>query len=175
MDQAAWEYVLGFSTSMSLAPKSTANSDNLASKIIRFLISVHNQLSDQIRNRKLFLGLMLLTFISLLFRQFGSGTAGILGVQSSFLPILLVVLVLRVVLLFCLIPGNSGIQEIMIGVVFAAAGFSTEQGLLIGLVTRMVSVVFAGTIGLSGLHSSLELLKTDSIFALVKSISKPRE
>jgi len=94
-----------------------------------------------------------------------------LGVNATFAPIVLMVLFLRIFLLIRLLQGNLGIQELVIGLVFSAAGFTLDQGLMVALIIRLVSVLLAATIGLAGLYSNLRYFNTDSISGLIQNVA----
>jgi uncharacterized membrane protein YbhN (UPF0104 family) len=161
---------------LSLLPKEISLTNGLLSRLIGFLINVRVQLEEQFKNRSLIIGLLGTVLLSTLIQTFWFWqTAQMLGVHSDLVSVFLVVLVLRIILLFRVLPGNAGIQELMIGIIFTSAGFSMEQGLLVALVIRLVSVFLAATIGLAGIYSNLHYFNTDSLSALISKVSKNQE
>jgi len=164
--------VVGGAIVMQLLPANVTGKSGLVWKLTDFLVNVRKQLADQLKNGRLFVALMFTTAISVLVQAVWFWkTASALGIQSQLLPVLLVVLILRVILLIRILPGNLGVQEVMIGAVFAAAGFQMQEGLLIGVVTRLISVFWAATIGLAGLYSNLRYFSSDSISGLIRKVA----
>lgn len=169
---------LGMLVGINLIPKNLPRSNGIFAKIVGFLMNVRLQLAEQLKNWKLLIGLLTTTFVSvivqaILFWQTGE----ILGIHSSFLPVLLIVLILRIVLLVRLLPGNLGIQEIMIGATFAAAGFELQDGLIIGIMTRLISVFWSAVIGLPALYSNLKYfhIGNDGLSKLISKVSRSKE
>ena len=165
--------LVGMMITMNFLPSARRSGNSVIVSLINFLINVRVQLAGQFMNIKLFFGLLITTFISvtiqaILFLK----TASILDIQSDFLAVYLVVLILRVLLLIRLLPGNLGIQELIIGVVFAAAGFQLEDGLLIGVVTRLISVFWSAFVGLPALYSNLKYFDSISVSELINKVSK---
>lgn len=164
--------VIGGAVVMQLLPANVKGKSGFVWKLTDFLVNVRKQLADQLKNGRLFVALMFTTAISVLVQAVWFWkTASALGIQSQLLPVLLVVLILRVILLIRILPGNLGVQEVMIGAVFAAAGFQMQDGLLIGVVTRLISVFWAATIGLTGLYSNLRYFRSDSISGLIRKVA----
>lgn len=166
----------GMVVTLNLLPANRKFSIGFLDKLIDFLISVRIQLSQQMKNVRLSIGLLITSAISILaqtvlFWQ----TALVLGINSEFSPVLLVVLVLRILLLIRLLPGNLGIQEVVIGVTFAAAGFQMEDGLLIGIITRLISVFWTALIGLPALYSNLKYFDTSSLSSLISRVNKSNQ
>lgn len=174
-----WAMAAGFAgmlVSLNLIPSNKNRSFGILDRLISFLLNVRIQLSDQFKNPKLSLGLTLTSALSvfiqaILFWQ----TALILGIECAFTPVLLVVLILRIVLLIRLLPGNLGIQEVVIGVTFAAAGFEMQDGLMIGIATRLISVFWTTLIGLPALYSNLKYFETSSLASLIARVSKSKK
>lgn len=165
--------LFGLWATLLVLPSKPRDGDGALNKIINFFINVQVQLADQLRNTKLFFGLLISTSVSVTIQAIWFWkTAEILGIESEFPAVFLVVLVLRVVLLIRLLPGNLGIQEVMIGVVFSAAGFQLEDGLLIGVITRLISVFWSATIGLPALYSNLKHFDSLSISGLINKVAK---
>lgn len=179
LELSLWAMAIGFGgmlVTLNLLPSNRKFSLGFLNKLIDFLISVRIQLVEQFKNFKLSIGLLLTTAISvvaqaILFWQ----TALVLGIISEFLPVLLVVLILRILLLIRLLPGNLGIQEVVIGVTFAAAGFQMEDGLLIGIITRLISVFWTALIGLPALYSNLKYFDTSSLSSVISRVNKSNQ
>jgi uncharacterized membrane protein YbhN (UPF0104 family) len=130
-------------------------------------------LEEQTRNWKLFAGLSVTTLASTLIQALWFWkVAEILSLQSGYLPVLLVVLILRILFLIRILPGNLGIQELMIGAVFAAAGFQLEEGLLIGVITRLISVFWTTIIGLPALFSNLHYFESATLRGLIEKVAQ---
>jgi hypothetical protein len=163
----------GMMTTINFLPSTHRGGSGIMVSLVNFLINVRIQLVEQFKNIKLFFGLLLTTFLSVTIQAIWFWkTAEILGIPTEFAPVYLVVLVLRVILLFRVLPGNLGVQEVMIGVVFAAAGFQLEDGLLIGVVTRLLSVFWSTIIGLPALYSNLKYFDSLSIIGLINKVAK---
>lgn len=163
----------GFIVGINFLPSTGKSGSGFATRLVNFLINVRVQLGEQIKNGKLFIGLATTTLISTLIQAFWFWkTAQVIDIQSSFPAVLLVVLVLRIILLIRFLPGNLGVQEVMIGVVFAAAGFQLEDGLLIGVITRLISVFWSATIGLPALYSNLHYFGSPSLSGLIDRIKR---
>jgi hypothetical protein len=168
--------LVGFVVALNLLPKQGLAGDGIVRRGLNFLINVRIQLTDQFKNVKLFFGLLITTFVSVIIQAILFWKTGsFIGVESDFGPVLLVVLILRIILLIRLLPGNLGIQEVMIGVVFATAGFEIEDGLMIGIITRLISVFWSATIGLPALYSNLKYFESASLNGLIKSVAKAKE
>ncbi|MFT4713967.1 MAG: uncharacterized membrane protein YbhN (UPF0104 family) [Candidatus Azotimanducaceae bacterium] len=156
-----------------LLPKQSAHFEGTIYKLLRFLIDLRNELLSQIKNLRLVTGLLLTGLISILIQSLWFWqSATVLGIEADLNLVILVVLILRIILLVRLLPGNLGIQELMIGGVFLMAGFSIEEGLAVALLTRLVSVFLAATIGLIGLYSNLQYYESRKLSALTKTVAK---
>lgn len=169
---------IGASGILSLLPTFQPTSTGVVSRVVGFLIRVKSELLEQFKNPQLFVALIATTFASVVIQAILFWQTSLeMGIASDFLPVLLVVLILRVILLVRLLPGNLGIQEIMITVTFAAAGFSVEDGLLIGIVTRLISVFWSAVVGLPALYSNLKYfdVNNDGLIELIKNVAKPRK
>lgn len=163
----------GMFFALRLLPKKELNPIGFYQQSANFLIRVRLQLEEQTRNWKLFVGLSLTTLVSTLIQAIWFWQVGeVLGLQSGFLQTLLVVLILRILLLIRLLPGNLGIQELMIGAVFAAAGFQLEDGLFIAIVTRLISVFWTSVIGLPALFSNLHYFESATLRGLIEKVAK---
>ncbi len=163
----------GTIATMLVLPSTPKKGEGILNSLFNFLINVRLQLEDQFKNIRLFFGLLTTTFISVTIQAFWFWqTALILDIQCDSAPVYLVVLVLRILLLIRLLPGNLGIQEVVIGVVFSAAGFALEEGLLIGVVTRLISVFWSAAIGLPALYSNLSYFDSLSIKGLIAKVAK---
>lgn len=163
----------GFIVGINFLPSTGKSGSGFTTRLVNFLINVRVQLGEQIKNEKLFIGLATTTLISTLIQAFWFWkTAQVIDIQSSFPAVLLVVLVLRIILLIRFLPGNLGVQEVMIGVVFAAAGFQLEDGLLIGVITRLISVFWSATIGMPALYSNLHYFGSPSLSGLIDRIKR---
>ncbi len=163
----------GTIAAMLVLPSNPKNGEGILNSLFNFLINVRLQLEDQFKNIRLFFGLLITSFISVTIQAFWFWqTALILDIQCDLAPVYLVVLVLRILLLIRLLPGNLGIQEVVIGVVFSAAGFALEEGLLIGVVTRLISVFWSAAIGLPALYSNLSYFDSLSIKGLIAKVAK---
>ncbi len=155
-----------------LLPIQNRRPPSLMAKLWGFLDAVRLQLTGQFTHPRLMLQLALTTTLLVIIQALWyQQSATMLGIESEFLPMLLVALILRIVLLLRLLPGNLGFQELMIGVVFAAAGWSIEEGLLVALVIRLVSVLLAATIGMAGLYANLKSMNSLSVRSLIKTVS----
>lgn len=170
--------IVGMIGTLGLVPNYHPEKTRWLKKPVLFLVAVRTQLFEQLKNWKLTFGLFSTTFISviiqaLLFWETGNA----LGIESAFLPILLLVLILRVVTLVRILPGNLGLQEIMVATVYAAAGFSIEDGLLIGIMTRLISVFWSALVGLPALYSNLKYfdVENEGLVQLIRKVGKPRK
>ena len=165
--------VIGLMVVLRFIPESNIKGDGWIAKLRRFLISVRMQLVGQIKNVKLSVGLLLTTIVSTLMQSLWFWqTAAMLGISTDFAPILLIVLVLQVILLFRFVPGNLGLQEIMIAAVFSAAGFEIQEGLMVGLITRLIAVFWSAVIGLPALYYNLRYFESSSISGLLKRVAR---
>jgi uncharacterized membrane protein YbhN (UPF0104 family) len=166
--------VIGLMFLLKFIPTTQVKNEWVLSKLRGFLINVRIQLVGQLRNPKLSIALLVTTIISTLVQTLWFWEIGeMLGTTSEFAPILLIVLVLRVILLFRFVPGNLGLQEIMIAAVFAAAGFEIEEGLLVGLVNRLIAVFWTAALGLPALYSNLKYFDSFSIRGLINKVAQP--
>lgn len=165
--------LVGMVVSMSFLPSSNIVGEGIFNRFLNFLINVRVQLMDQFKNVRLFFGLLVTTFISVVIQAYWFWqTALILEIPCEYATVLLVVLILRIILLVRLFPGNLGIQELMIGVVFATAGFEIGQGLMIGVVMRLISVFWSAVIGLPALYSNLHYFGSSSLSGLLGRIRR---
>lgn len=128
----------------------------ILNRIIAFTKKVLIQFNDQTNDFTLLSKLTLLTILSA-FVQAGwfYQTASMLGFKPEPVGILLATLVLRIIVLIRLLPGNLGIQEFMTSAVFASAGLSIQEGLLTAVVIRFSSILLAATIGAAGTYINL--------------------
>lgn len=165
--------LVGMVVSMSFLPSANIVGEGLLNRFLNFLINVRVQLMEQFKNVRLFFGLLVTTLVSVVIQAFWFWqTALALGVSCDYAPVLLVVLVLRIILLVRILPGNLGVQELMIGVVFATAGFQIEEGLMIGVITRLISVFWSAVIGLPALYSNLQYFGSSSLSGLLGRIRR---
>jgi hypothetical protein len=157
---------------LKLVPADQPGKKGVLYGFISFLNEVKSQLRDQLSNMRM-LGRLILSdgILAVIQTIWYQSCATMLGFESAFFPTLLVVLVLRIALLLRLLPGNLGFQELIIAVVFTAAGFSLEEGLLLALVIRLVSVLLALTIGVGGLYANLRSMNLNSLRSLVRKVS----
>jgi len=164
-----------FAVVLGMLPVTRTQNGSISGRLLQFLCEVGVQLRHQLSHPRLLRALFACSLLSLLVQTVWYWQAGVvLGVESHFLSMLLVTLVLRVVLLVRILPGNLGFQELVMGAVFAAAGFSVQDGLLIALLTRFVSVLLTGTIGLAGFYASLGRLDVVTRQPLIDLISEPQ-
>lgn len=165
--------LVGMVATMGLLPAANVERAGFLGRFLNFLINVRKQLVDQFKNIRLFFGLLVTTFVSVVIQAYWFWqTAMVLGIACNYGPVLLVVLILRIILLVRLLPGNLGIQELMIGVVFATAGFEIEQGLMIGVITRLISVFWSAVIGLPALYSNLQYFGSTSLGGLIGRLNR---
>ncbi len=166
----AFPVVLGF------FPATQRNPKGLLGRFVNFLSRVRQQLAMQVKNVSLLFWLTVSTLFSVLIQSLWYlQSTHMLGIEATFVTTILMVLFLRIFLLVRLLPGNLGVQELVIGLVFSAAGFTLDQGLLVALIIRLVSVILAATIGLAGLYSNLQYFNTGSISGLVRSVTGNKE
>jgi len=144
--------------------------------IIRFIQNVLIQFNEQVKDVNLLLKLIFVALASTLVHAFWFyHCALILGYNPEPVGILLATLVLRIVTLIRILPGNLGIQEIMIGSVSLAAGLGLQEGLATALLVRLVSVVLAGTLGVAGLYINFRYFETDSLTGLITKIKRSND
>ena len=148
-----------------------ATKTGLLQTFIRFVQKVLLQFRDQLKDVRLLWKLILVTLIStLIHAAWFYHCAFILGFTPNPTGIVLVTLVLRIVTLVRVLPGNLGIQEVMIGSVFMAAGLGLQEGLATSLLVRLVSVALAGSFGIAGLYANFRYFETNSIAALITKL-----
>jgi uncharacterized membrane protein YbhN (UPF0104 family) len=154
-------------------PNEKEHTNRLSQRFANFMIRAGWQLKEQLNNTRLFIALSTTTLASMLIQSLWFWKMSeILGLQSEFLPVMLVVLILRILMLIRLLPGNLGIQELMIAAVFSAAGFRLEDGLLIGVITRLISVFWTTIIGLPALFSNLHYFESATLRGLIERVAK---
>ncbi|MCB0754822.1 MAG: flippase-like domain-containing protein [Flavobacteriales bacterium] len=165
--------LLGLVFGLKLIPSNLKTGSGIITSLVNFLLKVRVQLEDQVKNMKLFFGLLITTFISVTVQTYWIWiTAQTMGIYTGFAPMYLMVLILRIILLIRILPGNLGIQEVMIGAVFAAAGFNLEDGLLLGVITRLISVFWTAIIGLPALYSNLKYFNSVSLRGLIQKVGR---
>ncbi|MBI1287430.1 MAG: hypothetical protein GC178_07590 [Flavobacteriales bacterium] len=165
--------LVGMVVSMGFLPSANIVGEGLLNRFLNFLINVRVQLMEQFKNIRLFFGLLITTLVSVIIQAFWFWqTALALDFPCAFAPVLLVVLILRIILLVRVLPGNLGVQELMIGVVFATAGFQMEEGLMIGVITRLISVFWSAMIGLPALYANLKYFDSHSLKGLLQRVSR---
>jgi uncharacterized membrane protein YbhN (UPF0104 family) len=155
-----------------LVPTRQGSTQGLVSRLIEFMSAVKLQITNQLTHPEFMSQMAITTTLMVLIQALWyQQTASMLGLETSFLPMLLMALILRILLQLPMLPGNLGVQEVMIGVVFTTAGFSVDQGLLIALIIRLVSLLLAATIGMAGLYSNLKTMNVQSVRSLIKNVS----
>lgn len=165
--------LLFFPVVLKLLPDRQVETNTAKQRFLGFLIDIKRELQEQLTHSGLLLSLASTTSLMVLIQAFWyQQSAAILGFETGYLQMLLLALILRIILLIRLLPGNLGFQELMIGAVFAATGLGLQQGLLVALLIRMVSVLLTATIGVTGLYSNLRSMDADSFRSLVTSVSK---
>jgi uncharacterized membrane protein YbhN (UPF0104 family) len=145
----------------------------LLNSLLGFFQNVLIQFHEQTKNKELLFKLIVVTLASTFAHAvWFYHCAMILGFNPEPIGILLATLVLRIVTLVRILPGNLGIQEIMIGSVFMAAGLGLQEGLTTSLLVRLVSVALAGTLGAGGLFLNFRYFGTDSFTTLIEKLKK---
>jgi uncharacterized membrane protein YbhN (UPF0104 family) len=143
--------------------------------VIRFIQNVLVQFRDQLKDIQLVQKLIAITLVStLIHAAWFYHCAFILGFHPDVAGITLATVVLRIVTLVRILPGNLGIQELMIGSVFMAAGLGLEEGLTTSLLIRFVSAVLAATFGIAGLYVNFRYFDTDSFSGLFVKLKNSR-
>lgn len=152
------------------------NTSGLINSLVRFVQNVLIQFNEQIKDVTLLFKLIFVTLASTLVHALWFyHCAFVLGYNPEPVGILLATLVLRIVTLVRILPGNLGVQEVMIGSVFMAAGLGLQEGLTTALLVRLVSVVLAGTLGVAGLYSNFRYFDADSFTGLISKLKKPND
>lgn len=165
--------LVGMMVLMAMLPAGNIVGSGLRERIMNFLINVRVQLMRQFKDIRLFFWLIITTLVSVMIQAVWFWkTALVLDIPCQYGPVLLVVLILRIILLVRLLPGNLGVQELMIGAVFATAGFQIEEGLMIGVITRLVSVFWTAVIGLPALYSNLQYFGSSDLGELLSRIRR---
>lgn len=145
--------------------------EGLINRLIQFVQEVLYQFNEQTKDKTLLFKLILVTLGStLLHALWFYHCAYILGYEPNAIGILLATLVIRIVMLFRVLPGNLGLQEVMIGSVFLAAGLGLQEGLTTGILMRLSSVILAMLIGSVGLYVNFRYFETDSISGLISKL-----
>ena len=141
--------------------------------LIAFVQKVLIQFREQLKDSKLLFRVIFVTLASTLVHAvWFYHCAYVLGYEPEPVGILLATLVLRIVTLVRILPGNLGVQEVMIGSVFLAAGLGLQEGLTTSLLVRLISVVLAGTLGIGGLYLNFRYFETDSITGLLNKLKR---
>lgn len=149
----------------------TIKGDRFIYKIIGFLHAIITQLGELTKQPLLFIKVMLIIgFSALLHAGWFYQTALILGIEVSFMGMVLATLVFRIVMLVRLLPGNLGIQELVTSIVFLGAGLTIEEGLIVAVFNRAACVILAAIIGLGGLYHNFRYFGTDGIQQLLKEM-----
>ncbi len=152
------------------------NKTGFLNSIIGFVKNVLIQFNEQIKDVNLLFKLILVTvFSTLAHAVWFYHCAYVLGYEPEPVGILLATLVLRIITLVRILPGNLGIQEVMIGSVFMAAGLGLQEGLATSLLIRLMSVILAGTLGVGGLYLNFRYFETDSLSGLITKLKKSNE
>ena len=154
----------------------SAEKTGIVSTLIRFIQNVLIQFREQTKDVSLLSKVLVVTLVSTTIHSIWFWhSAVILGYHPNPIGIMLATLVLRIVTLFRVLPGNLGIQEVMIGSVFMAAGLGLEEGLMTALLVRLVSVFLAGTIGVGGLYVNFRYFGTNSITGLFSKLKNSNQ
>ena len=141
-----------------------------------FIQNVLVQFRDQTKDQWLLTKVLAVTLLSTLIHAgWFFHSAYILHFDPNVTGIVLATLILRIVTLIRILPGNLGIQEVMIGTVFMAAGLGLEEGLMTALLVRMVSVSLAATLGVGGLYINFRYFGTDSIHGLFSKLINSKQ
>jgi uncharacterized membrane protein YbhN (UPF0104 family) len=153
------------------SPKTTSDKPGFIHSIIRFGQNVLSQFLGQAKDPKLVLSAIFLTlFNAAIYAAWFYHSALILGFNPSPMGIALVSLVLRIVILIRVLPGNLGVQELIIGTVFLAANLGLKEGLTTALLIRLNSVILAVIFGGYGTYQNLGSLGLNSIKQLYQRL-----
>jgi len=144
--------------------------------LIRFVQNVLVQFREQTKDLWLLFKVVMVTLLSTFMHSvWFYHSAIILGFSPNPIGIVLATLVLRIVTLIRILPGNLGIQEVMIGSIFMAAGLGLEEGLMTALLVRLVSVLLAGTFGVGGLYANFRYFETNTISGLFAKLKNSNQ
>ncbi len=131
---------------------------------IIFLAKVVSQLRDQLSDRVLLLRILVVTLAtSIIHIWWFYSSAILLGYSPNPIGIALATLLLRIILLFRFLPGNLGVQELVTGIVFTAAGIDFQAGLMIAIFMRIVSASIAVVFGLPALYANFRYFDAHSL------------
>lgn len=144
-----------------------------SSQVVSFLLRVAADLAALTRAPKaLTVVTVLSTFNMLLHCLWFWAGAEALGIEVSAVNIGVVTLVLRVLFLIRLLPGNLGIQEVLTAGAFAAAGVSWADGMAMALLLRMEAVLLTMAIGIPAMMLNAHHLNVSSVRDMYKEMMK---
>jgi uncharacterized membrane protein YbhN (UPF0104 family) len=135
-----------------------------SSQVVSFLLRVASDLAALTRAPKALTVVTVLSTLNMLLHclWFWAG-AKALGIEVSAVNIGVVTLVLRVLFLIRLLPGNLGIQEVLTAGAFAAAGVSWADGMAMALLLRMEAVLLTMAIGIPAMMLNAHHLNVSSV------------
>jgi len=144
-----------------------------SSQVVSFLLRVSSDLAALTRAPKALTVVTLLSAINMLLHclWFYNG-AEALGIEVSVVNIGVVTLVLRVLFLIRLLPGNLGIQEVLTAGAFAAAGVSWADGMAMALLLRMEAVLLTMAIGIPAMMLNAHHLNVSSVREMYDEMMK---
>lgn len=158
-----------------LASEPNTEKTGLLNIAIAFVKNVLIQFNRQTKDTGLLFKLIFATFISsMLHTVWFYQTAYILGYNPDPTGILLATLVLRIIVLVRILPGNLGIQEVMTGTVFLGAGLTIQEGLITAILIRFSSLILAATFGGIGTYNNLQLIGMKSFEQLYQKLNQKR-
>lgn len=147
-----------------IIPSTEVNSTTPLGTLLKFFGNVIAQLRTQTADHGLLLKIVAITVVSAIFHVgWFYSSAVLLGYNPNPIGIALATLILRIILLFRFLPGNLGIQELITGAVFTAAGLGLQEGLMTAVLVRLVSAGLAIAFGLPALYANFRYFKAHSI------------
>ncbi len=142
-------------------------------QLLKFGANVVSQLRTQTADRALLLKTLLVTIVAAVLHAYWFyNSALLLGYDPDPYGIALATLVLRIILLFRFLPGNLGIQEVITGAIFTAAGLGLQEGLMTAVFIRLASAGLAVAFGLPALYFNLRYFEANSIRGIWNKLKK---
>lgn len=141
------------------------------SEVLRFLLRVSNDIAGLASNFKALGAISVLSTLNMAIHclWFGLGALA-LGIAVDPATVIMITLVLRVLFLVRILPGNLGVQEVLTAAAFAAGGVGMAQGMAIALLMRVEAVALTVAIGIPVMSLNAHHLRVSSLKEIFKEL-----
>lgn len=141
------------------------------SDVVRFLLRISADIAALASNLKALGSISMLSTVNMAIHclWFALG-AKALGISVDLATVVMITLVLRVLFLVRVLPGNLGIQEVLTAAAFAAGGVGMAQGMAIALLMRIEAVALTLAIGVPVMSANAHHMRVNSLKELFSEL-----